>query len=84
MSDATGHKNRPGAGPFSTDMLIDGIPLNVYINHNTQTGRVEIARKMPPGEQDAVVKEFGDDASAWEWVKQEFSAGRLPLHPIVR
>lgn len=82
MSDATGHKNRPGAGPFSTDMLIDGIPLNVYINDNPQTGRVEVVQPMPKGQDDKVVKEFHDRPSAWEWAKQEFLAGRLPRHPV--
>ncbi len=30
MTDATGHMNRPGAGPLSSNMSIDGIPLNYW------------------------------------------------------
>jgi hypothetical protein len=58
-------------------MSIDGIPLNRYINHNPQTGKVEIAKPMPPGVQDELVKDFPNEAAAWEWAKAEFLAGRL-------
>lgn len=78
MTDATGHMNRPGAGPASTSLSFNGIPLNVYINYNPQTGRVEIAKPMPPGELDEMVKDFTDDASARQWAREEFEAGRLP------
>jgi hypothetical protein len=77
MTDATGHKNRPGAGPFSSDMFIDGIPLNLYINDNPKTGKVEVAKPMPPGTDDVVVKDFPDRPSAWAWAEAEFHAGRL-------
>jgi hypothetical protein len=79
MTDKSGHMNRPGAGPSSSNMFINGIPLNVYINHNSQTGRVEIAKPMPPDTLDEVVKDFPDEESAWEWARQEFNARRLPL-----
>lgn len=82
MTDATGHKNRPGVGPLSTDMLIEGIPLNVYIHENPRTGRVEIVQPMPRNQDDKVLKEFRDRASAWEWAKQELQANRLPAHPV--
>jgi hypothetical protein len=78
MTDATGHMNRPGAGPFSSMMSINGIPLNVYINDNPQSGRVEIAKPAPPGELDELVKDFFDRPSAWAWAQAEFNAGRLP------
>jgi len=64
-------------------MSIDTIPLNVYINYNPESGRVEIAKPMPPGTLDALVQDFPDTSSAWEWAKSEFSAGRLPLMPEV-
>lgn len=79
MTDPTGHMNRPGAGPFSSSMHINGIPLNCYINDNQETGRVEIAKSMPPGTPDELVKDFPDRASAWAWAQAEFYAGRLPL-----
>jgi len=78
MTDATGHMNRPGAGPYSSNMSINGIPLNVYINHNPVTGRVEIAKPMPPGIEDECVRDFPDADAAWAWAKAEFEAGRLP------
>jgi hypothetical protein len=59
-------------------MSIDGIPLNRYINHNTQTGRVEIVKPMPHDVLDELVKDFPSEAIAWEWAKAEFLAGRLP------
>ena len=75
MTDATGHMNRPGAGPRSSNMSIDGIPINHYINHNPQTGRIEIVKPMPPNTPDQLVKDFSDEESAWAEV--EFRAGRL-------
>jgi hypothetical protein len=79
VTDNTGHMNRPGAGPMSSDMYIDGIPLNVYINENRQTGRVEIAKPMPLGELDQLVMDFPDRQSAWDWARQQFLARKLPL-----
>lgn len=79
MSDATGHMNRPGAGPFSSSIAVDGIPCNCYINYNPNTGRVEVAKPMPPGSQDVLVKDFPDLASLRFWVEAEFRAGRMPL-----
>ncbi len=77
MTDATGHMNRPGAGPFSSNMFIDGIPINHYINHNPETGRIEIVKPMPAGTLDKLIKDFPDETSAWAWAKAEFHAGRL-------
>jgi len=82
MTDATGHMNRPGAGPTSSMLYIEGIPLNVYlINPNPRTGRVEIVKPMPAGQLDELVKDFPDLSSARAWLDSEFRAGRLPLHP---
>jgi hypothetical protein len=78
MTDATGHMNRPGAGPMSSNMSIDGIPLNRYINHNPVMGRVEIAKPMPPGTPDELENDFPDEASAWAWAETEHRAGRIP------
>jgi hypothetical protein len=77
MTDATGHMNRPGAGPSSSNMHINGILLNHYINDNPVTGRVEIVRPMPAGTLDELVKDFSDRASAWAWAETEFCAGKL-------
>jgi len=78
MTDATGHMNRPGAGPMSSNMSINGIPLNHYINRNPTTGRVEIVKPMPPGTLDESVRDFPDEASAWAWAEAEHRAGRMP------
>jgi hypothetical protein len=58
-------------------MSIGGMPINHYINHNPQTGRVEVVKPMPPGIQDQLVKDFSNEASAWAWAEAEFRAGRL-------
>ncbi len=79
VTDATGHMNRPGTGPFSSSLSINGIPMNCYINYNPETNRVEIAKPSPPGVLDELVMDFPDRASAQVWVRQEFEAGRLPL-----
>ena len=79
MTDATGHMNRPGAGPLSSSMRINDIPLNCYISDNPETGRTEIAKPMPPGTMDELVKDFPNRMTAWAWADAEFSAGRLPL-----
>jgi hypothetical protein len=77
MTDATDHMNRPGAGPRSSMISVGGIPTNHYINHNPETGMVEIAKSMPRGVQDELVQEFQDEASARSWAITEFHAGRL-------
>jgi hypothetical protein len=78
MADATGHMDRPGAGPLSTSMMaIGGIPINHYIHDNPITGLVEIVRPMPPNVPDAVVKEFPNRTVAWAWAEAEWHAGRL-------
>jgi hypothetical protein len=79
MTGASGHMNRPGAGAFSFNMSIDGIPSNVYINDSPETGKVEIAKPAPPGQLDELVQEFSNRHSAWAWAESEFRAGRLPL-----
>ena len=38
---------------------------------------VEIAKSMPRGVQDELVKEFPDESSARSWTVAEFQAGRL-------
>jgi hypothetical protein len=58
-------------------MSIGGTPINHYINHNPQTGRVEIVKPMPPGQADQLVKDFPNEPSAWAWAEAEFRAGRL-------
>jgi hypothetical protein len=77
MTDATDHMNRPGAGPLSSMISVGGIPTNHYINHNPETGMVEIAKSMPRGVQDELIKEFPDESSARSWALVEFHAGRL-------
>ena len=77
MSDATGHMDRPGAGPFSVNEPVNGILTNHYTYENPETGLVEVVRSNPPGIPDAVVKEFHDRATARTWLNDEWLAGRL-------
>lgn len=77
MTDWAGEKDRPGAGSYSLEMLVEGNPINCYLNHDPETGRVEIARMMPLGVPDELVKDFPDEDSAWAWVRNEYRLRRL-------
>ena len=77
MSDTTGHMDRPGAGPFSTNEFVNGIPTGHYTHENPETGLVEVLRTNPPGTPDMVLKEFPDWATARIWLRDEWLAGRL-------
>ena len=77
MTDATGHKDRPGAGPMSATEVVNGIPTNYYTHENPETRMIEVVRGNPPGTPDTVVKEFRDRLSARLWIQEEFLTGRL-------
>lgn len=77
MADATGHMDRPGAGPLSVNEFVNGIPTNHYTHSNTETGKIEVVRASPPGTPDVVVKEFLDRTAARAWIAAEWLAGRL-------
>jgi hypothetical protein len=44
MTDSAGQKDRPGAGSYSLEMNVEGIPINCYLNHHPQTGKAEVVR----------------------------------------
>ena len=77
MTNATGHMDRPGAGPMSVNEFVGGIPTNHYTHANPETRKIEVVRGNPPGTPDTVVKEFDDRAAARESIAEEFLAGRL-------
>jgi hypothetical protein len=77
MTDATGHMDRPGAGPQSTNEFVNGIPTNHYTHENPETGMIEVVRGNLPGTPDTVVKEFSDRLTARLWLRDEWLAGRL-------
>jgi hypothetical protein len=77
MTDATGHMDRPGAGPLSTNEFVDGVPTNHYTHENPETGRIEVVKANASGVLDTVVKEFDDRRAARLWIREEFLAGRL-------
>lgn len=77
MADATGHMDRPGAGPWSVNQAVDGILTGYYTHPDQQTGRVELVKSNPPGTPDAVVKEFSNMSAACLWLQTEWRAGRL-------
>jgi|HubBroStandDraft_4_1064222.scaffolds.fasta_scaffold1020602_1 hypothetical protein len=77
MSDATGHMDRSGVDPVSTDEFVGGIPTNHYTRENLQTGRAEVVKINRPGTPDEVVKEFSDRTTARLWLMEEWLAGRL-------
>lgn len=78
MTDAAGRKDRPGAGPHCEELLADGVPLNCYLNYNSESGRVEVVRTMPQGVPDELMHEFPDEDSARAWIRHEVRARRLP------
>jgi hypothetical protein len=78
MTDSAGQKDRPGAGSYSEEMRVEGIPINCYLNHNPETRSVEIVRVMPRGIPDELVKAFPTEDEAWAWVRNEFRLRRLP------
>jgi len=78
VTDAAGRKDRPGAGSHCEEMLIEGNPLNCYLNYNPETERVEVVRIMPPGVPDQLLRDFPDEESAWAWTLSEVRVQRLP------
>jgi hypothetical protein len=78
MTDTAGQKDRPGAGSYSLEMSVEGIPINCYLNHHPKTGRAEVVRMTPPGVPDELVKAFPTEDAAWAWVRNEFRLRRLP------
>ncbi len=59
MTDATGHRDRPGIGPLnSTGIAMNGNPTNHYQFQSPQTGTFEVVKVMPAGTPDEVAKEF--------------------------
>jgi hypothetical protein len=77
MANESGQKDRPGAGSFSLEMRVEGIPVNCYLNHHPVTGRAEIVKMMPPSIPDRVVKDFSDEDSAWAWLRTEYRMRRI-------
>jgi hypothetical protein len=78
MTDAAGQKDRPGAGSYSLEMIVEGNPINCYLNYNAQMKRVEVVKIMPRGVPDQVAKDFDDEDAAWAWARNEFRLRRLP------
>jgi hypothetical protein len=68
MTDATGHFNRPGAGPMSVNLVnpVTGQPANLYY-HPNPNGNHEIVKPAPNGDPDVVLKEFDTRAEAQDW-----------------
>lgn len=78
MSDATGHMDRPGAGPLnSASIAFCGILTNHYSFENPETGLFEIVKGMPSGTRDQVIKIFSSRPDLENWARSEFDAGRL-------
>ena len=74
MSDATGHMDRPGAGPLnSANIVIGAIPTNHYWHHNPETGKYEVVRSMPSGTPDVVVREFNNFSDLQTWTADEWN-----------
>jgi hypothetical protein len=78
MTDEDGRRNRLGAGSYSLEMRVEGAPINCYLNHHPETGRVEVIKQMPRGVPDKLLKDFDDEHAAWTWVGNEYRHRRLP------
>lgn len=68
MTDKTGHMDWPGAGPFSVQLYVDGIPIPYYTHPNPVTGRVELIQINPHGTKDELITDFTDVTAARLWV----------------
>ena len=77
MSDATGHMDWPGAGPFSLQVYVDGLPIPYYTHPNDKTGRIELIEINPPGTEDQLVMDFVSPLAAQTWIVNEYRLGRL-------
>jgi hypothetical protein len=77
MTNEAGQKNRPGAGSYSLEMHVEGLPINCYLNHHPITGRVEIVKMMPRGVEDQLVNDFSSEEEAWAWARKQVSKRRL-------
>jgi hypothetical protein len=69
MTDATGHMDRPGAGPSSVNLVnpITGMLANLYYHPNPITGKHEIVKPNPPGMADEILAEFDTYQQAKDW-----------------
>jgi hypothetical protein len=56
---------------------VDGVPTPYYYNQNPQTKRWEIAKAMPRGVDDRLVRDFPDFGSARDWIAEIFREGRM-------
>jgi hypothetical protein len=77
MSDATGKKDWPGAGPYTVQCSVDGVLVPFY-THPREMGGVQLIQANPIGTRDALLKEFSDVHSAQHWLEAELRAGRVP------
>ena len=74
MTDATGHRDRPGVGAMnSTGITMNGTPTSHYQFQNPQTGKFEVVKVMPAGTPDEVVREFDSFLELQNWVNDEWN-----------
>ena len=76
MTDATEHMDWPGAGPFTVQVRIGGLPVPYY-THPDQ-GRTLLIKSNAVGVRDTLVREFADRFAAQEWIEREYRTGRRP------
>jgi len=69
MADASGHMDRPGAGPSSVNLVdpVTRMLANMYYHPNPLTGKHEIVKSNPPNVPDEVLVEFDTYDEAKEW-----------------
>ena len=69
MTDATGHLDRPGAGPATVNLVnpVTRMPANLYYHPNPFTGKHEIVKPNSPGVADEVLVEFDTFEDAQQW-----------------
>jgi hypothetical protein len=72
MADATGHRDRPTAGPFNSGQIeVHGIATSYYWYHNEATGKYEVVKAMPAGKRDQVIKEFDNMLDLQSWINED-------------
>jgi hypothetical protein len=67
--DATGHMDWPGAGPFTSQVYIDGMATDYYTHWNGNKGGVELIKINRTG-KDTWVRDFPSEVSAHLWLRE--------------
>lgn len=70
--------NWSGVGPFTTQMMYEGILANYYVHPDSKTGKFVIVAIQPLNTPDTLVQDgFSNIEQAHIWLANEIRSGRL-------